>query len=354
MSSEEKTEKATPHKLREARKRGEVAVSKDLSSAVVFAAVLGLLWFGSGVSRRHLQRVLQVALDAVSSAGRGTQMGAALGQMLEAALDVIVPYLLLAATVSIVIGVVQTRGVFSTEPIKVKFDRLNPAESLKQLFSTRQLGVLVQMLLKLALLGAVLVWTVQSFLGPMVQAIHGSASDGWSAGTSALRILFAGATAVFLFLGLVDFLHQHFEFLKRNRMSKTERKQERKNTDGSPEVKAEQRARRRELMAAPVPLGVAGASVVVTNPTHFAVALYYEPGVVELPVVVAKGQDAQAMAIRADAGRHAVPIMENPPLARALFRSIELGERIGDEHIEAVAEVFRWVKRFKEAGHAPH
>ncbi|RQP21309.1 EscU/YscU/HrcU family type III secretion system export apparatus switch protein [Piscinibacter terrae] len=354
MSSEEKTEKATPHKLREARKRGEAAVSKDLSSAVVFAAVLGLLWFGSGASQRHLQRMLLAALDVVSSGGHGPQMAAALEQMLEAALHVIVPYLLLAALVSIVIGVVQTRGVFSTEPIKIKFDRLNPAESLKQLFSTRQLGVLVQMLLKLALLGVVLVWTVQSFLGPMVQALHGSAADGWSVGDSALRILFAGAAAVFLFLGLVDFLHQHFEYLKRNRMSKTERKQERKNTDGSPEVKAEQRARRRELMSAPVPMGVAGASVVVTNPTHFAVALYYEPGVVDLPVVVAKGHDAQAMAIRADAGRHDVPIMENPPLARALFSSIELGERIGDEHIDAVAEVFRWVQRFKAARHAPH
>ncbi len=352
MSSEEKSEPATAHKLREARKRGDVAVSKDLSSAVVFAAVFGLLWFCGEFSQHHLQQLLGAALDVVASGARGERMGAAIEQMLLAALQVVLPFLLVAAVVSVVIGVVQTRGMMSGEPLQIKFDRLNPAEALKQLFSTKQLGVLVLMLSKFALLAGVLVWTFKTFLGPMINGIHGDVGETWGTGATALRVLFTGATAVFVALGLVDYLQQYFEHFKRNRMSKTERKQERKNTDGSPQVKAEQRARRRELLEAPVGQGVAGASVVVTNPTHFAVALYYEPGVVALPVVVAKGQDAQALAMRAEAGRHAVPIMENPPLARALFRSVELGQCIDEAHVDAVAEVFRWVRRVKSGARA--
>lgn len=348
-SSEEKTEEASDHKLREARKQGDVAVSKNLTSALGFAAVCLVIWMGADLALQQLQVLLLTAFETLASKGHGEKVGHAIEKMLSAALYVVVPLLLLAAVVSVMVSLVQTRGMFSAEPLKFKFERLNPGESLKNLFSTKQLGVLVQMLLAMGLLGGILFWTFKSFVGPMINGIYESGSDIGGISAKALTTMFLGAAVVYVALGLLDYVQQYLEYLKRNRMSKTDRKREHKENEGSPEVKAELRARRLELAGPLHKLGVGGANVVITNPTHFAVALYYEAGVVILPMVVAKGQDDMALSMRAEARRLAIPIMENPPLARALYRSIELGECIGDEHLEAVADVFRWVGRLKTA-----
>ena len=345
MSSEEKTEEPTRHKLREARKRGEVAVSKDLTGAVTFAAVVAALWLASPFAETQLRRVLDAAFGVAASRGSRASMGPAVEQMVVGGLWIVVPLLLLAALTAVLVGLLQTRGNFSTEPLAIKFDKLNIGESLKQLFSTKQLGVLLQLLLKLGLLVALLVMTLKAFLGPMVAGVYASSGDSSAVGMTALRILFAGTAGVLVVLGLIDFLQQYFEYIKRNRMSKSERKRESKEQDGDPQIRQQLKALRREVAESPVKLGVASASVVVTNPTHFAVGLYYEPGVVALPVVVAKGYDASAQQIRADAARRAIPVLESPPLARALFASVALGECIGEEHLEAVAEVFRWVAK---------
>jgi flagellar biosynthesis protein FlhB len=346
-SSEEKTEEATAHKLSEARKRGEVAVSKDLTGAITFAAVFLLLWLSSDFAEKHLRNMMGTALDVISTPGSARALGQGIADMLISALWVVGPALLLGMVASLVAGLLQTKGAFSTDPLKISFDRLNPVETIKQLFSTKQLGVFVLLLLKVGLLGALLVWTFRSFIGPMISSLEQSSGNVGSVGFSALRTLFGGAALVFVLLSLVDYLQQYFEYLKRNRMSKTERKQESKDQDGDPHMKSEQRSFRRELTESQAKPGMSKAQVLVTNPTHFAVALYYEPGMVELPVVVAKGEDATTLAMRSEATTRAIPIMENPALARALHRSVSVGEYIGDEHLEAVAEVFRWIKRLK-------
>lgn len=346
-SSEEKTEKATAHKLKEARKRGEVAVSKDLTAGVTFAAVFLLLWLGSDFSAHHLRNMMSTALDVIATAGSAKSLVQGISEMLISALWVVAPALLAGMVSSVVVGLLQTKGGFSVDPLKISFDRLNPVETIKQLFSTKQLGVFVLLLLKVGLLGGVLVWTFGSFIGPMISNIEQNSGNAGSLGFSALGALFGGSALVFVALGLVDYLLQYFEHIKRNRMSKTERKQESKEQDGDPQLKAELRSFQRELTTDQEKPGMAKAQVLVTNPTHFAVALYYEPGMVELPVVVAKGEDATALAMRAEASKRAIPIMENPALARALHRSVGLGEYIGDEHLDAVAEVFRWIKQLK-------
>jgi flagellar biosynthesis protein FlhB len=346
-SSEEKTEEATSHKLSEARKRGDVAVSKDLTGSIAFAAVFLLLWLSSDFAEKHLRNMMGTALDVISTPGSAKSLGQGIADMLISALWVVGPALLVGVVVSLVAGLLQTKGAFSTDPLKIDFNRLNPVETMKQLFSTRQLGVFVLLLLKVGLLGGFLVSTFLSFIGPMISSVEQTSGNAGSIGFSALRTLFGGAALVFVALSLIDYLLQYFEYLKRNRMSKTERKQENKDQDGDPHMKSEQRSFRRELSESPGKPGMSKAQVLVTNPTHFAVALYYEPGMVELPVVVAKGEDATALAMRTEATARAIPIMENPVLARALHRSVGLGEYIGDEHLEAVAEVFRWIKRLK-------
>lgn len=345
--SEEKTEQPTRHKLKEARKKGEVALSRELTGAIGFVAVFLLLWLGSAFLQGKLRGVLDAALDAIGADSRAPLTGAAIEQMAVSAMWVVVPVLALAVVAGLAAAFAQTRGVFSTEPLKLKFEKLNPGEALKNLFSTKQLGVLVQMVFKLGLLAAVTVLTVKTFIGPMILGIHAEPGHTSLAGAGAVRVLFGGCGVVFVALGALDFVHQYFEHIKKNKMSKSELKRENKDQEGDPHLRSELKLRRREIVDAPAKLGVAGASVVVTNPTHFAVALYYDGSVVDLPVVVAKGQDDAALAIRREAGRSAVPVLENPPLARALFAGVGLGEAIGDEHVEAVAEVFRWLGRFK-------
>lgn len=345
--SEEKTEDATAHKLRESRKRGEVAFSRDLTDASTFTAAILLLWLGGGFMQLQLRRVLDTALDVVPQAGRTLHLESAIVQMVVAMLWVVLPLLLLVAGAGLLIGLVQTRGMLSGDPLKIRFERMNPAESLKQLFSTRQLGMLIQLLFKVVLLVVLLVWTVRAFLQPFILGIYGETGNTGLAGLTAMHVLFGATALVFMVLGTIDFVHQYFEHLKANRMTKTERKREHKDLDGDPHLRAELRRQQRELRESPARKGLGSANVVVTNPTHFAVALYYEPGVVELPVVVAKGQDGEALRLRGEAARQHIPVLESPPLARSLHRSVALGDCIGEEHVEAVAEVFRWLATLK-------
>jgi type III secretion protein U len=346
-SSEEKTEEPTNKKIKDARKRGEVAISKEFTGAVVYVMVFGLIWFGSSFFHKHINHVISAAFELGVKRNPNQQWDAVVAEMLASAAWIILPIMLLAAIGAILVGLLQTKGVFSVEPLKLKFEKLNPGESLKRLFSSRQLGVLVQMVLKLGLLLTVLLITVRMFIEPLIKGVYGKAADAGATGMVALNFLFGGAGIVFFVLALIDFLQQHFEYIKQNRMSKSELKREYKDNDGDPVMNAHMRSLRREIIETPAKPGMASANVVITNPTHFAVALYYEKGVVDLPVMVAKGQDAAALEIRKQAGYKLVPILENPPLARALFASVELGQYIGDEHLEAVAEVFRWLNSLK-------
>jgi type III secretion protein U len=321
-SSEEKTEEPTNKKIKDARKRGEVAVSKEFTGAVTYVVVFGLIWFGSSFFYKHLNRVVETALELGIKRNPNQQWEAVVIEMLVSAAWIVLPIMLLAVIVAILVGLLQTKGVFSVEPLKLKFERLNPGEALKRLFSSRQLGITIQMVFKLGLLLMVLIITVRMFVEPLIKGIYGKAGDAGTTAMIALNVLFGGAGIVFFALALIDFLQQHFEYIKQNRMSKSERKREYKDNDGDPEMNAHMRSLRREIIETPARPGMVSASVVITNPTHFAVALYYEKGVVDLPVMVAKGQDAAALEIRKQAGHKLVPILENPPLVLNLVNTL--------------------------------
>jgi type III secretion protein U len=348
-SSEEKTESPTQHKLREARKRGAVANSKDLNGAAGFCAVMLVLWFGWGFIQERLSRVLDLAIGMTHAPDIQRALPVALLQMLLDLVLICVPLLLAGVVGSVIVGFVQTRGVFSTDQISFKFSRMNPGQAIERIFSTRQLFELFKMLLKLALLLGIVFIVIKTHLNPLISSVHSGHEKAPLVSMHGLGLLFICAALTFVVLGLVDYGHQWFEFMKEQRMSKSEVKREHKELDGDPYLRAELDGQRRAMLVDRPKPGLRNAQVLITNPTHFAVALYYEPGVVDLPVLVSKGQDDQALQLRADAKRLAIPILENPPLARSLFRLIALGDPIAEEHIEAVAEVFRWLKRVRPA-----
>ena len=347
--SEDKRHEASHHKLSEARKRGEIAYSKDLTGAAGFVCGLVAAWATSW--RSHLDVLMTLAVKPVPAGSPVYLLDRTL-EMMAQGIWLAAPALVAAAVGGLVMAMIQARGVFSVDPIKFKLDKLNPAEGFKKMFSARQLVELLKMVLKMAMLLGVLVWVIRTGVSPLLGSFYAPAAEVGSPTIKLLLLLFWCAAIVLVLFGLIDFGHQYFEYMKQNRMNDEERKREFRDMDGDPHVKAELRAQRKALLQAPVNprRGVKEASVVLTNPTHYAVALFYEEGVVELPVLVAKGADDEAFELRREAQRLGIPIMENPPLTRSLFKSVGLEEYVGEGHIEAVAEVFRWLNALKQAG----
>lgn len=346
--SEEKRHEPSHHKLKEAKKRGEIVYSKDLTAAFGFLCGLVAAWATGW--RAHLDALFDAALRLPPRGGAVDILDVIIG-MIGHGIWLSLPVLAAAAVGGLVMAMVQARGVFSVDLIQFKLERLNPTEGFKRLFSLRQLIELLKMVLKIIVSVNVLIWVAKTGVSPLVASIYASADDVGAPTLKLLEILFWSAAILLLAFGMIDFGHQYFEFMKQNRMDDAEQMREHRELEGDPHVKAELKAQRRALLQSPATpyKGIGGASVLLTNPTHYSVALYYEAGVVELPVLVAKGEDAEAFQLRREAQRLSIPIMENPPLCRALFQTVGLQQYIGEEHIEAVAEVFRWLQSLKQA-----
>jgi type III secretion protein U len=342
----EKTEKPTAKKLRDAHKRGEIAKSADLTTALTFAAVLGVLWFASTPFASVVQALTELAINAPSHVRSKTPWLLLFQQALTDGARVILGAVLTAAAVAVLVGAAQSRGVFSLDPLMPKLDKLNPAQGLQQMFSPKRLIELAKLLLKGVLLSVVLWFVLRDAITPALRTLRVSTDAVESIGVTAWSLLMqmcAYAAAVYLILALADVGLQIYNFMQQQRMSKDEVKRERRDQDGDPMVKSQRRRLQREMAQGTGGVPMKKANVVVTNPTHFAVALYYEAGVTDLPLVIAKGVDEHAHALRKQAVQHRVPIVENPSLARRLHAEVELDEYIEEAHFEAVAEVLRFI-----------
>jgi type III secretion protein U len=346
----EKTEKATAKKLRDARKRGEVAKSKDVTSAVVFAALLAVLWVGSGMFMQAIAAVMEMAIDAPAQVKAGRSWILLLEQAIRDSAVVVIPVLGAALVAALLAGFAQVRGVFSVEPLQFKPERLNPAEGLKNLFSTRQLFELLKLVAKTTALAAALFIVVKGGFSATLRSVYAQPDTAGLIGWQLVMWLFSVAAIVYASMSVLDFGLQVFEYLKNQRMTKEEVKRERRDSDGDPHVRARRRHLFRELSNGQGGAPLAKASVVLTNPTHVAVALWYERGRTELPVVIAKALDADALELRRSARSLHVPIVEDRPLARRLYAEVGLNETIAEAHFEAVAEVLRWVRSLGAEG----
>lgn len=340
--SGEKTEEPSDTKLEKAREKGEIPKSQDLATAVSMLGVVVVLLLGSESSYQHCREVVRLGLDF----GRGDmppeQMFTRIGEMALEAAWICVP-LLLAAMVFAVVGLLSHVGfLFTMEPLVPTPDKISPAAGFQRIFSARSLLTFVQMLFKAVVLGAVL-WQVTVSLIPLIagsayQSVGGIGALAWSAVSKVLGI----ALLLFLCLGPLDYGLQRWQFMKNQRMSKEDQKNEYKDQEGDPQLKADRKAMAAEILNSDPRPAVAGANAVLMNPTHYAVALRYRPGETGLPIVVAKGVDEQALRIRGMAEAAAVPVFVNPPLARALHK-VPIGGAIPEELFEAVAAVLRWV-----------
>ena len=241
--------------------------------------------------------------------------------------------------------------MLSVRRVRLDPSRMNPSEVLKQRFSTMQLFEFIKTLVKFAFIAATLFLLTRGSIRDLVASLFDpSLLNGMMLVAKTIALMAAGAVLIYLIMGIVDYGHQYFEFIKRNRMTKSEVKREQRDLYGDPMINAQLREQRESMSMGPaVPMG-AEPSVIITNPTHFAVALFYEPDVVDLPIVLGKARDSQALKMRELALEQGIPVAERPPLARRLYRTLAIGQSISQEDIEAVAEVFRWLREAEKPG----
>jgi flagellar biosynthesis protein FlhB len=336
---QEKTEAPTPRRLEKAREEGQVAVSRELASlgALIFAGIA--LFTIAPIFAGELLRVSRAVLARSHELGPGETLRALAG----AGFLVVLPVAGFAALGALLATMSQTRGLFSATALMPKFSKISPIAGAKRLFGLDGLAEFVRTLVKLGVVGVALWWTI----GPL-ELLRAPLQEPAAAlvgriGSQALQLLAASVLA-FSLIAVLDVLYTRWRHRERLLMSRQELREEMKETDGSPEFKARRlqirRTRARRRMLAEVPK----AAVIITNPTHYAIALAYSEGSSGAPRVVAKGVDAMAARIRAAAQEARVPMVSNPPLARALFR-VELDESIPPEHYAAVAEIIAFVWR---------
>jgi len=343
---EDKTESPTDKKLEDARERGEVPMAPEMKHAAMFVAALvvmgGLGTYTLQLMGNLFTRLWGSADDFHMEPGGAQDFATGIFGAIATSLLPILGALFAFALLG---GFLQGRPMLSASRIKPKWSKLNPVSGFKRTFSKQSLVEFVKTLAKLCLvvgIGAWVAWPHASGIEKLVGA------DMVSMGAAANDIVWAMLVPIAMLVGalaMFDFAWQRFSFLKRMRMTKQEIKDEYKQSEGDPKIKGKirqlQMQRSRSRMMANVPK----ASVVITNPTHYAIALQYDHGAMNAPVVVAMGVDNLALKIREIAGEHNIPMVENRPLARALYASAEIDHPIPVEHYAAVAEVISYVMK---------
>ncbi len=350
----EKTEQATPKKLSDARKEGQVAKSQEIATAFTMLTLFLILKFGYTFMGTNFKAVFERAYNNIPYVTRTyngyppvTTIMAILTNALLTILLVCAPFFLLGLVVSFMCDLIQVKWRPTTKPLKPKFSKLNPISGMKKIFSARKLFELGKSLLKLAVMAAVIYTfftgrTESLFLlydMPLKQAISLMGNLIFDLG---FRI-----TAAYMVIAFIDYLYQKYKFKKDMMMTKKEVKDEFKNSEGDPQIKSAQRRRMMEASRRRMMQALPEADVVITNPTHYAVAIKYDADEADAPIVVAKGADYLAQKIKEIAKENDVEIVENKPLARMLFANVEVGELVPPELYKAVAEVLAYVYHLK-------
>jgi flagellar biosynthetic protein FlhB len=348
-AGQEKTEKATGKKRSEARKKGQVAQSKEISSAMILMTSIGVFYFAgawifwslSELITGVYQNIGTLRITAVSDASAFSL------EILYQFLTVLLPFLIPIAVVGFIANVMQVGFQFNTEAIALKLSKLNPVSGLKRLVSLKALVELGKSIIKILFIGSIAYLLVKSDIKEFPILMHQEVGQilVFIARVS-LKVCFFVCLAMIV-LAVLDFIYQRWQHAEDLKMTKQEVKDEQKQTYGDPKVKARIRSVQLEMARRRMMEAVPGADVVITNPTHLALALKFDAREMVAPRIMAKGSGHIAQRIREIAVEHQIPIVEEKPLAQALFKMVEIGDYIPAELFRAVAEVLAYVYRLK-------
>ncbi len=344
----ERTEDPTGRRYSDAREKGQVAKSQDLAAAIDWAGVLIMLLLLGSLLVKSMGSVMRRALEDAGGGNLGlgglsTTLLYSAGQSAVA----ILPFFAAFVAISVAAHFAQYGALFTSQPLQPNLARLNPIAGFGRIFSARGAVRSLLGLLKVALVIAIAYAVLAPEIPAIIQLPRLSLVGGMHRTWTMMLALAAWLIVVLLTLGVGDFLYQRFNLKQDLKMTKQEVKEERKSMDGDPQVKGRRMQMMRTIAMQRVNQAVPRADVIVTNPTHFSIAIRYAQDEMAAPRVIAKGADFMAMRIRQLAMINGVPIVERPALARALYYAIDVGHEIPQEHYQAVAEVLAYVYRLE-------
>ena len=353
MADENKQFEASPQKLKKAKEEGQVFKSKDLSGALFLVGMFMILFGLAPFIWKELASMFVLIFEQIPNKDIETIGWQYLLLLTVKALVFLIgPFILLSALISMATEFFQVGFIFSTKAVSPKFDKLNPVKGFQNIFSQRTVIELVKNIIKMLILGYMAWLVFQKYIGHFLAI--GSSENIFAIlgilGEVVMQFIFYAGGA-FLAIGMADFLYQRWKYMQDQKMSFKEMKDEFKNTEGDPMIKHAIRQRRMQMLQQSMLEAIPTADVVTTNPIHIAVALKYNADVMEAPRVVAKGTELFAERIKEIARNHNVPVVENPVLARALFRLVEIDQEIPPDLYQAVAEILMFAWRVK--GQAP-
>ena len=342
----EKTEPATSKKLDDVRKEGQVAKSKELISAVSLLALFVLIKVYIGIVGENILKVFQDFYNTfdkiISSSATGLPMNLSLEavkQMLISIVLIAAPFLIVAVIIAFLLNVLQQKWMVTAKPLQPKASKISPLSGFKRIFSVKQLVELLKAIAMMAVIGVVAYQTIKDKLPLILTFYNIPLYTAIAAVGNILVDMGIRVSAVFLIIGFADLIFQRHKFKTDNMMTKQEVKDEFKNSEGDPQVKGQVKRRMMEISRRRMMEALPEADVVITNPTHFAVALKYEPNSGKAPVVIAKGADYLAFQIKDKAKEYHIEIVENKPLARILYHNVDIGMEIPPELYQVVAEI---------------
>jgi len=348
--SEEKTEAPTQKRRDDARKEGQVAFSKEVSSAALLGGYLLLFWLGAESFLKVWREILTFSLGGLHEFGEldASLTSRLFDEVLSKAALIVIPFFFSAVVIGVFSSVIQVGFKFTVKPLEPKLNKLSPLKGIGRMFSKQAFSELLKSLFKMGVIGYIGYYTFMENLETMKSLIAHDprillAESMTLIGIFALRLFMA-----MVLMAMFDYMFQKWDLEQKLKMSKQELKDELKQSEGDPQIKARIRQVQQELSKARMMQEVPKADVVVTNPTHFAVALQYDREVMAAPKIIAKGADFIALRIMDIARENNVIVYESPPVARGLFFQAEVGDQVPEEFYRAMAEILAFVYRVKK------
>lgn len=348
----EKTEPATAKKLNDIRKEGQVAKSKEIITAISLMALFIILKvYVGGIGTKLVngfKTIYGMMQKVVFDSAQGITVrmaGSIVREAFTLILGTVIPVLIVAVIIAVLGNMLQQKWMVTAKPLAPKASKINPMNGFKRMFSVRQLFELLKSIAMIAIIGIMVYNSVRKNMNIILSFYDVTLYTALSTVGNIIINLGIQISAVFLVVGFIDLIYQRHKFKTDNMMTKQEIKDEFKNTEGDPQVKGQIRRRMQEISRRRMMQQLPEADVVITNPTHFAVALKYEPDSGKAPVVIAKGADYLAFQIRDKAKEYNISIVENKPLARIIYHNVDIGMEIPPELYYAVAEILASVLR---------
>ena len=348
----DKTEEATPKKLDDARKEGQVAKSQELATAITLIALFGSLKIFVGFIGGRFWDAFPEYYNSIETYSKGgfsiNNASGFVNSAMGSALVTCIPCFAIAVVLAVVINVFQVKWQPTLKPLMPKFSKLNPINGFKRIISLDKLVELLKAIVKIGVIGYLAYSELSDSAGLIKTFYDMELFDSVIfIGEKVLDFGFKVAI-IYVFIGLADYIYQKFKFQKDMRMTKQEVKDEFKQTEGDPKIKGQIRQRMREASQRRMMQQLPQADVVITNPTHFACAIKYDKKIAEAPILIAKGADYLAQKIKEEAKKYDIPLVENKPLARMLYHNVDLDEEIPEELYQMTAEVLAYVYSLKD------